>query len=88
MKAQNIAKENEPCSHSAHFPRLFFFAPKSIKIHLGAFSSWYRSSKKRGARFAQPEQLEVTSSERSAGGLAPRFILAFFFSQQANERGF
>lgn len=31
MKAQNIAKENEPCSHSAHFPRLFFFAPKGYK---------------------------------------------------------
>lgn len=28
MKAQNIAKENEPCSHSAHFPRFFFLPPR------------------------------------------------------------
>ena len=45
LKAQNNAKEkNKSLQSLGSFSQVFLFAPKAIKIHLGPFSPWYRSS--------------------------------------------
>lgn len=60
---------------------------EAIKINLGPFSLCIVPSKKHYARFAQPEQLELTQSWSITGGLAPCFHPGVFTAgQRERER--